>query len=175
MKSFASFLIEPYLLERFQAKVRAANLTADEVIERLIHQYVEPQTEVKDKNTPYYAKANKGIPLWAMKPSQNNHRVIRAYFKALQENGAPVNLQEMLAYCTNSIYHDTYITPTAQNSSEKRFWNTYNQLKVDSPNSNGKVFEDYDYRDRRGAFLKVVTVWTPVKNTLMEFKDFFGG
>ena len=175
MKDLAIFNIDSYLLEKFQAKVAMENSTDDDVIEDLIRNYIAPKNNLLVNNAPYYAKANMGIPLWAMKPNQNNHRVIRAYFKALKGTSEFVSLNEMLYYCTHAEYQDTYIPPTLQNSSEKRFWNTYNQLKVDSPNSNGKVFEDRERCDRTGRFIKAVTVWAPVNDTLMRYKSYFGG
>lgn len=175
MKSFVSFFIEPHILKKFQDKVAEENLNVDNVIKSLMIDYVGSKNNPPVIGIPYFAKANKGIPLWAMKSNQNNHKVIRAYFKALKRTGEPVSLNEMLYYCTHAEYQDTYIPPTAQNSSEKRFWNTYNQLKVDSPNSNGKVFEDHDAYDKMGRFLKVITVCSQVRNTLTEYKLYFGG
>lgn len=165
--------INSELLEAFKRKIEENNLDVNQVTEKLIRDYVEPKIETT-KELAYFAKANYGIPMWAMKPDQNNHKVIRSYFKALKEGNGVANLYTMLYFCTHSEYRDTYIPPT-QNSSEKRFYNTYNQLKTDSRNSNGKVFEDRDVYDSAGRYIKEVRVWDRVKDTLTEYKRFFGG
>jgi hypothetical protein len=49
-----------------------------------------------------YAKANRKIPLWAHKPTQNNHRIIKAFFEIEEEKGS-VTVEELAERCSNPV------------------------------------------------------------------------
>lgn len=55
-----------------------------------VSQAYNPKTVTKDNedaNKDFYGKANQRIPVWAVKPNQYNHKIIRAYFKAVAATG----------------------------------------------------------------------------------------
>ena len=69
---------------------------------------------------------------WALKPTQYNHKIIRAYFEAVATTGrAAIDAMEHL--CTDKNVPELYV-PT--------FKNNYSQMKLDGPKSHGRVFED---------------------------------
>lgn len=103
----------------------------------------------------FHGKANKRIPVWALRPEQYNHKIIKAYFKA-HDQIKEVTVTDIQALCSNEHMPDLYV-PT--------FKNNYNQMKIDAVKSHGKVFEE----DDNG----VVTIWDEVKDTLMKYKEFF--
>ena len=57
--------------------------------EKASHVY-NPKTVARqneDTNKDFYGKAIQRIPIWAVKPNQYNHKIIRAYFKAVAATG----------------------------------------------------------------------------------------
>jgi hypothetical protein len=108
-----------------------------------------------DESNDYYGKAIQRIPVWALKPTQYNHKIIRAYFEAVDIAGqATIAMMERL--CSDKEYPELYV-PT--------FKNNYSQMKLDGPKSHGKVFEDDGEN---------VWIWSEVKETLMKNKFSFG-
>ena len=56
----------------------------------------------------YYGKAIGRIPIWALKPEQYNHKIIRAYFTALDIAGsATISMMEQL--CSEKVYPKLYV------------------------------------------------------------------
>lgn len=107
-----------------------------------------------DESNDYYGKAIQRIPVWALKPTQYNHKIIRAYFEAVDIAGqATIAMMERL--CSDKEYPELYV-PT--------FKNNYSQMKLDGPKSHGKVFEDDGEN---------VWIWSEVKETLMKNKFSF--
>lgn len=102
----------------------------------------------------FYGKANQRIPSWALKPTQYNHKIIRAFFKAEQGTDR-VTIGELERLCSDATVPDLYV-PT--------FRSNYAQMKLDAPKSHGKVFEDDG---------ETVTIWGEVKDTLMLYKEYF--
>lgn len=89
-----------------------------------------------------------------MKPDQYNHKIIRAYFTAVDMAGeATITMMEQL--CSDKNNPELYV-PT--------FKNNYSQMKIDSSKSHGKVFEDNGDK---------VWIWSEVENTLMKYKSNF--
>lgn len=43
--------------------------------------------KMEDENKDYYGKAAQRIPVWALKPNQYSHKIIRAYCKAMEATG----------------------------------------------------------------------------------------
>ena len=100
-------------------------------------QVYNPKTVARqneDINKDFYGKAIQRIPIWAVKPNQYNHKIIRAYFKAVAATGrATIDMMERLCSDENNL--ELYV-PT--------FKNNYSQMKLDGPKSHGKVFEGCD-------------------------------
>lgn len=124
--------------------------------EKASHVY-NPKTVARqneDTNKDFYGKAIQRIPIWAVKPNQYNHKIIRAYFKAVAATGrATIDMMERLCSDENNL--ELYV-PT--------FKNNYSQMKLDGPKSHGKVFEDDG---------ETVTIWHEVQNTLLKYKSNF--
>jgi hypothetical protein len=89
-----------------------------------------------------------------LKPSQYNHKIIKAYFMA-EHIAGEATLLMMERLCSDNQRPDLYV-PT--------FKNNYSQMKLDGPKSHGKVFEDDGDR---------VWIWDEVEETLMKYKNSF--
>lgn len=107
-----------------------------------------------DYDKDYYGKALQRIPVWALKPNQYNHKIIRAFFEAEVATGE-VHLSTMELLCSNKERSELYV-PT--------FKNNYSQMKLDGPKSHGKVFEDDGDR---------VWIWNEVEEVLRRYRDSF--
>jgi hypothetical protein len=108
----------------------------------------------KEGNLDFYGKAIHRIPLWAIKPDQYNHKIIRAYFKCLKTIGR-ATVDDMERLCSDRDVPKLYV-PT--------FRSNYSQMKLDGPKSHGKIFEDDG---------ETVTIWHEVEDTLMRYKSSF--
>lgn len=107
-----------------------------------------------DESNDYYGKAIRRIPVWALKPTQYNHKIIRAYFEAVDISGqATITMMERL--CSDKEHQELYV-PT--------FKNNYSQMKIDGPKSHGKVFEDDGEN---------VWIWSEVEESIMKYKSGF--
>ena len=102
----------------------------------------------------FYAKAVKRIPLWANRPEQFCHKIIRGFFLCQKLHGQ-VLLYELEELCSREEVPELYV-PT--------FRNNYAQMKIDGAKTYGKVFEDDG---------KVVSIWSEVREALMEYKSYF--
>lgn len=102
----------------------------------------------------FYGKALQRIPMWALKPNQYNHKIIRAFFEA-EESTGEVHLSTMELLCSDKERSELYV-PT--------FRNNYSQMKLDGPKSHGKVFEDDGDQ---------VWIWKEVEEVLRRYKDSF--
>lgn len=80
---------------------------------------IAKQNESKD----FYGKAINRIPVWALKPTQYNHKIIRAFFEAQDIAGeATISMMERL--CSDKEHPELFV-PT--------FKNNYSQMKLDGP------------------------------------------
>lgn len=102
----------------------------------------------------FYAKAKKRIPLWAKKPEQYCHKIIRGFFWC-QEQYGEVSLADLEEICSKEEVPELYV-PT--------FKNNYYQMKIDAAKTYGKVFEDDG---------DMVNIWQEVYEVLQEYKKFF--
>lgn len=109
---------------------------------------------VVDSNKDFFGKAIQRIPVWALKPNQYNHKIIRAFFEAEASTGQ-VELNTMELLCSNKERSELYV-PT--------FKNNYSQMKIDGSKSHGKVFEDDGER---------VWIWKEVEEVLRKYRDSF--
>lgn len=160
--------IESDVYEKFCLALKLTNESEEVAIENCMRSYiakafekisqeynpkmVEKQSKVKTKD--FYGKALNRIPVWALKPKQYNHKIIKAYFTSVNIAGkATITMMERL--CGNKDCPELYV-PT--------FKNNYSQMKLDGPKSHGKVFED-DGNE--------VWIWSEVKCMLMQYKNSF--
>lgn len=168
MSKNITFAVDEDIYEKFCI---ALSLTKDEqekAIEHCMKWYIAKSFEtasqvyspnarakpIKETAERFHGKANQRIPSWALKPSQYNHRIIRAFFKAEQTTGR-VTVTELERFCSDKFVPELYV-PT--------FRSNYAQMKLDAPQSHGKVFEDDG---------DTVTIWSEVEDTLMQYKKFF--
>lgn len=167
MRKNISFAVDLDIYEKFNMALNLSGETYDEACEACLCWYIAQafgkaskeytprvvkQTDNGSKD--FYGKALKRIPIWAMKPSQYNHKIIKAFFMAIDIAGeATLSMMERL--CSDKERPDLFV-PT--------FKNNYSQMKLDGPKSHGKVFEDDGNR---------VWVWDEVEETLMKYKESF--
>ena len=110
---------------------------------------------VTDKNQAYYKKALGKIRKWAFSPNQENHKLIKAYFKAYHRFDEPPMKSEIQRLCSDYNNSPYYV---------KNFAGTYASLKVDNITSNDKVFEDDGER---------VWIWEEVEKELLKYEKYF--
>ncbi|WP_270567729.1 hypothetical protein [Clostridium beijerinckii] len=160
--------LDSELIERFKQVAIMKNDDIDNVAEKLISDYIAKSLESllslykidnkieKKEATSNYRKAVNKISNWAMKPNQNNHKILRAFWKIEDEKGE-VLYKELEERCSNKeLYPDVYI---------EKFKGNFDQMKTDMGNSNGKVFEIYD-----GIKVKI---WDEVYEEIVEYKRYF--
>lgn len=124
--------------------------------EKASHDY-NPKAAAKktaNEGNDYYGKAIQRIPVWALKPTQYNHKIIRAYFEAGAATDR-VTIDAMEHLCSDKNVPELYV-PT--------FKNNYSQMKLDGLKSHGKVFEDDGEN---------VWIWSEVEETLTKYKTSF--
>lgn len=166
MNKNITFTVDSDIYEKFNIALRLSGESSDEAANTCLRwyiaqafgnaskEYTPKAMKQTDGNRDFYAKALKRIPMWAFKPSQYNHKIIRAYFMSIDIAGeAALSMMERL--CSNKERPDLYV-PT--------FRNNYSQMKLDGPKSHGKVFEDDGNR---------VWIWDEVEETLMQYRDSF--
>lgn len=103
-----------------------------------------------------YGKALRRISKWAKKPSQINHKIVRAYLQ-LTEEFELVPYDVLQRRCSDNKNHpDVYIST---------FDSNFAQMKFDGDKSHGKVFEVDD-----NGF---VTIWSYVEDEIMRYKENF--
>ena len=163
-----SFVIEEDIYEKF---CLAVNLTKEEetkALENILRWYItttfekiskeySPNKKKKRENEDagkYYAKALKKIPIWAIRPEQYCHKILRGFFLCEKKNGL-VLLDELENICSNEESPELYV-PT--------FRNNYYQMKLDGAKTYGKVFED------NGT---TVRIWNEAEDILEEYKEYF--
>jgi hypothetical protein len=168
MKKEITFSLDNDVYEKFCIALHLTNEDEDDAIENCMRAYIakaferalreySPNTIKKpsiDSETDYYGKAAQRIPVWALKPNQYNHKIIRAFFEAEQATGE-VTLETMELLCSKKERSELYV-PT--------FKNNYSQMKIDGPKSHGKVFEDDGER---------VWIWKEVEDVLRRYKNSF--
>lgn len=167
MQKNISFSVDSDVYEKFNMALNLSGETVDDAGEACLCWYIAQafgnaskeytpriakQTDSGSKD--FYGKALHRIPMWAMKPSQYNHKIIKAFFMAIDIAGeATLTMMERL--CSDKERPDLFV-PT--------FRNNYSQMKLDGPKSHGKVFEDDGDR---------VWIWDEVEETLVKYKESF--
>lgn len=164
------FSVNSDLAEKFEIALMLNKENPNEAISKLMIKYVSNsfsevsksinvQKHVKsnylNKEDSNYAKANHKIPIWAHKPQQNNHKIIRAFFQLEQELEF-VTVKALSERCNNlKDYPDTFT---------RDFKGNFAQMKTDASNSHGKVFIVNN---------DVIEIWSEIKEVLMMNKHFF--
>lgn len=161
-----TFTVDSDIYEKFNMALSLSGESSDEAANACLRwyiaqafgnaskEYTPKATKQTNANRDFYGKALQRIPMWALKPNQYNHKIIRAYFMSIDIAGeATLSMMERL--CSNTERPDLYV-PT--------FRNNYSQMKLDGSKSHGKVFEDDGNR---------VWIWDKVEETMMKYKDSF--
>lgn len=178
MKEAVNISVDNDVLEKFRIALQLNGETFDDATETLMRQYISKTFEqISQSYSPkssarnyeagyaagasadreYYGKAIGRIPVWAVRPNQYNHKIIRAFFAAEELNGE-ATLPVMEQLCSDVNDPSMYV-PT--------FRSNYAQMKLDGPKTHGKVFEDDGER---------VRIWSEVEDTLMQYKnEFYNG
>lgn len=168
MSKEVSFIVDEDVYEKFCIALQLSNEDASSVVEKGMRNFiirtfdrVSQEYSLKDANKSlsesdkdFYGKAVQKIPVWALKPNQYNHKIIRAFFEA-EESTGEVYLSTMELLCSDKSRSELYV-PT--------FRNNYSQMKIDGPKSYGKVFEDDGER---------VWIWREVEEVLRRHRDSF--
>lgn len=100
-------------------------------------------------------KANGKISKWATAPSQNNHKIIRAYLQLFDEHGR-VTRPELEKRCQSPNEHPDVYVPD--------FHGNFASMKTDKGNSHGKVFTDDGYN---------IGIWEVVEHTIEQYRSLF--
>ena len=160
-KKKITFIVEPGLHEKFSVALMLTGETQAAALNKCLKEYISKVFQLESEKyssasplsteTP---KAIKRIPRWANNPDQINHKIIRAYF-TLSDSGENVTVYDMERLCLDRSHPETY-APT--------FRNNFAQMKIETPKSTGKVFEE------KNGF---VHIWERVENTLLEHIKYF--
>ena len=161
-----TFTVDSDVYEKFNIALSLSRELSDEAANACLRWYIAQAfgnaskvytpkaTKQTDTNKDFYGKALQRIPMWALKPNQYNHKIIKAYFMSI-DIAEHATLMMMERLCSNKDRPDLYV-PT--------FRINYAQMKLDGPKSLGKVFEDDGDR---------VWIWDEVEETLMQYKSSF--
>lgn len=155
------------LIEKFEIAIKLNGENRKDIIEKLMMQYISssfsrmsheynPRNKYEEENiNPDSGKAKKRIPKWALKPQQNNHKIIKA-FLLLRNEKYNVKLDELESRCSNiAEFPETFV---------RDFRGNFAQMKIDSPKSHGKVFEVEN---------GIVVIWSEVEKILDDYKSYF--
>ncbi|MBU3196001.1 hypothetical protein KPL26_04880 [Clostridium algidicarnis] len=172
-KNTFSCLINAELLEKFKLALTLNKQNVEEVIEKLLSNYISESflkaakdlssntAKITTHTSPVtlennnYSKANRKIPVWANREKQNNHKIIKAFLQIEEEQGQ-VTYEELMERCSNATkYSDTYVSD---------FKGNFAQMKTDASNSHGKVFIVEGDN---------VEIWSEVLDTLRQYRDSF--
>ena len=166
MDKIVTFTVDSDVYEKFNIALNLSGESSDEAANSCLRwyiaqafgnaskEYTPKAIKQTDENRDFYRKALQRIPMWALKPNQYNHKIIKAYFMAI-DIAQEATLIMMERLCSDKERPDLYV-PT--------FRNNYSQMKLDGPKSHGKVFEDDGDR---------VWIWDEVEETLMQYKSSF--
>ena len=95
MRKSISFNVDADVFDKFNMALNLSGETSDEAADSCLRWYIAQAfgnvskeytpraTRVSDSaDKDFYGKAIQRIPMWALKPSQYNHKIIKAYFMA---------------------------------------------------------------------------------------------
>lgn len=168
MEKEISFKIKDDIYDKFCLALNLSKEEENEVVETCLKWYIaktfgkiskeyEPEIGEKQETSEkgnFYGKAVKRIPVWAKRPEQYCHKIIRGFFLCQEKNGQ-VLLSDLEELCNNENVPELYV-PT--------FKNNYAQMKIDGVKTYGKIFEDDG---------QIVMIWNEVEKVLTEYKSYF--
>lgn len=168
MEKKISLTIEDDIYEKFCLALHLTKEEETKAVETCLKWYIaktfekvsqeyEPELVGKEdgkRKGNFYAKAVKRISVWAKRPEQYCHKIIRGFFQC-QERYGQVLLNDLEEICSQEEDAELFV-PT--------FRNNYAQMKIDGAKTYGKVFEDDG---------KIVSIWSEVEEVLMEYKKYF--
>jgi len=164
MKKNLSINIDEETYKTFRIALEFSGQTQEEALMQSIHAYITKvlgkvinnfQTKNSKKREGLYEeKAKNRIPIWANRTDQCNHKIIAAYFAALDRYGK-ATLEKMEELCTSE-----FEKPMSASS----FKNNYASMKSDNGHSHGKIFEDDG---------NTVWIWKEIEPILMQHKEKF--
>ncbi len=159
--------VDPDVYEKFCIALQFAKEDECEIFDNCMRWYIKKSLKVLEKkdnkNTAskhrhsedtFYKKAVRKIPRWASKPSQYNHKIIKAYFYSIHIAGE-ASMKMMESLCNDKDNANLYVPS---------FKSNYAQMKIDNVSSHGKVFEDNGY---------TVWIWEEVEDILLMYKSKF--
>lgn len=166
MKKKLSILIEEDIYDKFYMALsltkQEENRAAEECMkwyiaktfEKISREYQPEKKRDSAEKGNFYGKAMKRIPVWAKRPEQYCHKIIRGFFLCEEKQGA-VYVNDLEELCSREELPELFVP---------MFRNNYSQMKIDGVKTYGKVFEDDG---------KVVHIWNEVEEILREYKDDF--
>ena len=126
MEKKICFAVDSDIYEKFCLALNLTNESENVAIETCMRWYIAKSFEKAsqeynpkaasraNESKDYYGKAIQRIPIWSLKPTQYNHKIIRAYFKAVDIAGeATLTMMERL--CSDKNHLDLYV-PTFKNN-----------------------------------------------------------
>lgn len=156
------------IVERFKQVAVMKGENTDLVLEELISSYIansleellslykKDKREVKFETKSGYRKAVGKIKVWAKKPWQSNHKILKAFWQ-LENEEETVSYEAIEKRCSdNKLYPDTYV---------EKFKGNFDQMKTDKGNSHGKVFEIYEENK--------IKIWDEVYEDITKYKEYF--
>ena len=162
MKKNISINIDEETYKTFRFALELSGQTQEEALMQSINSYiakilgkvVNKVKNPKKREGNYDEKAKNRIPIWANRKNQCNHKIIKAYFAALDRYGK-ATLEKMEELCTSKF--DKPMSPSS-------FKNNYASMKLDNGHSHGRIFED-DGNE--------VWIWKEIEPILMQYKEQF--
>ena len=127
-----TFTVDSDVYEKFNIALSLSRELSDEAANACLRWYIAQAfgnaskvytpkaTKQTDTNKDFYGKALQRIPMWALKPNQYNHKIIKAYFMSI-DIAEHATLMMMERLCSNKDRPDLYV-PT--------FRNNYAQMKL---------------------------------------------
>ena len=107
--------------------------------------------ELHDVNNPEIKKVEHRLKLWANRPHQINHRILRKWLE-LDEKGFEIT-EGMLA---------DEIVKAGLDGGYNSFYTNFAQMKTIADRNHGKVFDLED---------GLVIIWSPVRGAVLDFKQ----
>ena len=98
MKKDVTFNIDSDVYEKYCLALTLSKEEGNDAIETYMRTYIansfervsqeyNPKTSKPIFSGDFFGKAEQRIPIWALKPDQYNHKIIRAYFTAVDISG----------------------------------------------------------------------------------------
>lgn len=168
MEKKLSILIEEDIYDKFYMALNLSKQEENSAVEECMKWYIAKTFEkVSQQYQPgknektggcekgnFYGKARKRIPVWAKRPEQYCHKIIRGFFLCEEKQGI-VHISDLEELCSREELPELFV-PT--------FRNNYSQMKIDGVKTYGKVFEDDG---------KTVHIWSEVEEILRKYKNDF--